>query len=1342
MKNIRPKNGLFGAGVLAATVVLCSLLVLLGCRNPLDWRDAPESVNGTGAIALTVNGQGMGRTIMPSLPGGDFNFHLEFESIDGYNDDFSRSWGGEGLVELPVGQWRLRVTSYIPDTAGRREIARSDWVEVPVTPRREIARSDWVEIPVTPGAPVERNVMLAPIDEGYGTFSWDINFPTDVVAARMRVMRIDNGTPAFDENFVLRGNDATGLTSYELPVGLYRVIFTLSGANGASAEIGKILHIHQNLESRFTDDERLFADFIFPTELLQTILSAWNDTGWNFDLGNDRRITAGHFALLPVNGVNNDNLSSLVEQFDWLSTGTNAANRPTDKAGLEALIDAALVRMALADPALNRANNAWEQPYGEAIITYRVQNIDPEVVGLAWGTGEQYYNVTVTIGGFVFPVAFIPVPVTGVTIHGPPTHHLTIDDDPLPLTATVVPSDARNQGITWDVYDLGGTTAEVSADGIVTLGTTAGAAEIRATSVGNPGESARVTVNVSTDVIHIEDLAIYNADFSLNVGAYVDLQLVFTPSNTTQRDVTFTFDSNPPDPDNVTVDWEDGQLRVRGVVIGTTTVTVTSVANDTLYDTVVINVIAIPTSVEVTPDTASVPRNRTRHFGHTVHGPAGVTQIVEWSIYPESAGTVTGGLLALDPSVTIGSTVTVTATVTAHGVTEYGSATVTVLRPEPDYVEIDQGAEITLERDDYAHPNPRFEFTATVLPEGAPEELMWSIVSPIPPGADITPAGALAIAHPLAHGDTFTVRATAVADPSLFTDIVVTVDVTPTGVAITSPTPPVSIVRGGEPLPFVAVVQPVGSPQNVEWSVYPQPTGVSISANGILTVTATAGIAYDDELTVTARVPGTQFDDTVTVTVTVSPTGVTITSPEPPVSIERGASQVFAATVEPAGASQSVGWEVSGGGSFVGNVLTVDANAVPGSELTVTASALGAYPPVTSIVTVIVTTPPPSAVSVSPLAAYIERSQTQDFTAQVTPLTALQDVVWSVYPEREGVSIVSQGLHVGRLTISGNADVRDGDELTVTVRVTQNTSITNTARVTVRVPPTGVTINPHTTTMIRGGATQSFTATVHPTGAAHDVEWSVSTGGSFDGNVLTVPVGTEVGSVLTITATVPGTAHTDTATVTVTSPAPTSVTVATDPPMTPITIVRGGALQFRATVIGPPGYDNRVTWSVLPQSADVSIDPQTGLLTVGADTTVTALTVRASAVGHEEAWYGTAAVTVQEGAGFGITLPAFPPAGIIPDIDGPTFGILELPRTINVTNYEDFSSIRWFFDGREIGTNPIHGSTVSDNGASLTIGPRIHGTLLDIGTHILTVEVTRLSDGEPHSRRISFTVTP
>jgi len=471
MTNTRLKNGL----ITAALAAVCGLLVLSGCREPFLQGAAERPVpHGMGTLSLAIDGQGRARTIMPVLPGGNLSHYLEFESDNNPADNFSENWDGVSEITLEAGDWRLRVTLY------RHEGET----------RREIARSAWLNFTITAGDTTVYNAVLLPLSDGSGTFSWNIQFPASVTGAKMLITNIDTGDY---ETVVLVGAGAVTVNSLDLPVGIYRVVWTLSGENGASAELSEILHIHPNLESRFADADGIFANFVFPVGLFDVIVSAWDGSEWNFNLGSGRYITAGHFGLLGILGVTDANFSDITARFNTL-TALNSA--PEDIDELKALVDAALILIAISDEAFARANYYWTQAAAEAAVNAMAVNLTPG--SFNW-TGDTV--ATLTVGAYTFNLAFIPVPVTGVQIDGDPTHRLRKSSS-LTLSAAVTPSDARDQRIRWEIPEEAHrafveiSSSDEAAGTAEIRGLAVGTAVVHAVSVADPTLRHQVTVEV------------------------------------------------------------------------------------------------------------------------------------------------------------------------------------------------------------------------------------------------------------------------------------------------------------------------------------------------------------------------------------------------------------------------------------------------------------------------------------------------------------------------------------------------------------------------------------------------------------------------------------------------------------------------------------------------------------------------------------------------------------------------------------------------------------------------------------------------------------------------------
>ena len=341
------------ANVIALLLAVFGLLSLLGCRNPFGLQDtAGNESAGTGILSLTIGRQVVTRTIMPEdIPENDIvRFDFDFVAADppsGGNftivltkDDDGYWTDGDGAVwqdmagvelELYEGTWNLRVTAFIGAGGGGASAVASGGLD---------------NILVSSGETVAGNVMLFPIagggGDGQGTFFWEVNFSTCVVRARMEIRQVD-GTPIPSLNPFYLVRDDGGATynphSDYLDVGRYLVVFTLYSDQGQNVEVSAILHIYRNMVSRFTGGD-VFPDFSFPRSLLCSILYAWDnpESGeWNFTY---HRITAEHFGLLGINGIDTMNFGAIVGWFNDLSYPNNA---PGDENELRALVDVALI---------------------------------------------------------------------------------------------------------------------------------------------------------------------------------------------------------------------------------------------------------------------------------------------------------------------------------------------------------------------------------------------------------------------------------------------------------------------------------------------------------------------------------------------------------------------------------------------------------------------------------------------------------------------------------------------------------------------------------------------------------------------------------------------------------------------------------------------------------------------------------------------------------------------------------------------------------------------------------------------------------------------------------------
>jgi len=314
MKNTRP---------LAILLAPFLLLILSGCRNPFESQHEVEPAVDTGILSLTIKDHSLGRTIQPDISWDDFNgLNLWFVDSDDIHNTFSISWDGSN-VELYAGTWNLRVSAYLNDVQGvPREAARSIWYK---------------DIEILSRETVSHYVMLFPIAEGEGTFAWEIGFPAVAVFARMEITQVDedgngNEYPCMEREFDLNNYNYGGtlIGYYNLGAGMYRVVFSLYNGTGKSVVVSAILHVYQNMESRFTEK---FTSSHFPVSMLDHILAAWDAASnrWNFDDADRGIVIARHFDFLGIKGVTGNNFGHVVEQFNLLTTSDTV---PADIEGL------------------------------------------------------------------------------------------------------------------------------------------------------------------------------------------------------------------------------------------------------------------------------------------------------------------------------------------------------------------------------------------------------------------------------------------------------------------------------------------------------------------------------------------------------------------------------------------------------------------------------------------------------------------------------------------------------------------------------------------------------------------------------------------------------------------------------------------------------------------------------------------------------------------------------------------------------------------------------------------------------------------------------------------------
>lgn len=162
----------------------------------------------------------------------------------------------------------------------------------------------------------------------------------------------------------------------------------------------------------------------------------------------------------------------------------------------------------------------------------------------------------------VSPDPHTDVPVTGVTV-APTTGTLNVGDT-LTLTATVAPSDATNQNVTYSTSD--DAVATVTSAGVVS-GVGAGTATITVTTEDG-GFTATCEVTVSAATVAVTGVTVSPESDSIAVSETLTLTATVAPADATNKTVTWSSS------DDSIATVADGV--VTGVAAGTATITVTT----------------------------------------------------------------------------------------------------------------------------------------------------------------------------------------------------------------------------------------------------------------------------------------------------------------------------------------------------------------------------------------------------------------------------------------------------------------------------------------------------------------------------------------------------------------------------------------------------------------------------------------------------------------------------------------------------------------------------------------------------------------------------------------------
>jgi hypothetical protein len=473
---------------------------------------------------------------------------------------------------------------------------------------------------------------------------------------------------------------------------------------------------------------------------------------------------------------------------------------------------------------------------------------------------------------------------------------------------------------------------------------------------------------------------------------------------------------------------------------------------------------------------------------------------------------------------------------------------------------------------------------------------------------------------------------------------------TPTNPVIAVSVSPTTVsVQVGQGTILTATVANDSQGKGVTWAL--SGMGCSGATCGSLSATSSpsgAGITYTAPASVptpaTMTVTATSAADTTksastTITITAAPPPVAVVLSLTTASVQSGAMQPFAATVQNDSANKGVTWALSGAGctsnnalcgtlsatsSASGTAITYTAPAAVPAPATVTLTATSVADATKSAAATITVTVPPAviAVTLSLTTASVSASAAQPFTATVQNDSANKGVTWTL--SGTGCSgatcgIVSPAASASGAAVTYTAPAAVPTPPTVTLTATSVSDATKSASATITITASAgaitVTLSP-TTATVQTSASQAFTATVANDPANKGVTWMLVSSQCSEGLCGTVsPTSSPSGVAVTYTAPTtvppfqPSLTLTATSVADPTKSASATITVTADPSGVNVALTpkRGGmtisqSMNFTAPVTNDVGGAG-VTWSA------------TGGGTFGAQTATTAMYVAPATAG-------------------------------------------------------------------------------------------------------------------------------
>ena len=731
------------------------------------------------------------------------------------------------------------------------------------------------------------------------------------------------------------------------------------------------------------------------------------------------------------------------------------------------------------------------------------------------------------------------------------------------LSATVYPSNATNQSVTWTTSDPN--IATVTDYGYVTA-VSVGTATITATTAdGNKTATCTITV---TPPVAVTSVSLSKTKDTLTVGGYDWLYAYIYPYNAANQSLTWTTS-------NANVATVSSNGYVTAVSAGTVTITATTAdGNKTATCTVTVNPPVAVTSIGLTKTKDTLTVGNSDYLYAYVYPSNAANQDITWTTSDIKVATVnSNGYIS---AVSAG-TATITAT-SADG-NKTAACTVTVNNP------IAVTSVALSKTTDTLIVGGSDDLSAAVSPSNAAnQDITWTTSDP--KVATVNSNGYISAVS----AGTATITATSVdGNKKGICTVTVNNPIAVTSVALSKTTD--TLIVGGSDNLSPAVSPSNAANKDITWTTSDQKVA-TVNSNGYISAVS-AGTATITATSVDGNKKGIC---TVTVNNPIAVTSVALSKTTDTLIV--GGSDNLSPAVSPSNAAnKDITWTTSDQ-----KVATVNSNgyisAVSAGTATITATSVDGNKK--GICTVTVNNPiAVTSVALSKTTDTLIVGGSDNLSTTVYPSNAAnQTVTWTT--SNSNVAIVSTNWNGATVTA-----VSAGTATITATSVDGNKTAIFTLTVNNPIAVTSVALSKTKDTLTVGDS-DDLNDVIYPSNAANqDVTWTTSNSKvatvTSDGNVTAVSAGTAI-----ITATSVDGSKTATCTLTVNNPiAVTSVTL--DKTIDTLTVGNGDCLF--ATVYPSNAANQTVTWTT--SNSNVAIVSSDGNVTaVGAGTaTITATSV-------------------------------------------------------------------------------------------------------------------------------------